>query len=132
MFKNNIYTNSSLPGTDIANPEGGDIINTIQKLIYISRDIQMSYNINNLHSRIKTLYSDEIKQILFHLDLIKVSIDINYKFSEMPIPIRIYRQKLITLILDIQDLLISVINKNDTLIRKYSSYIAATVTAMSL
>lgn len=121
---------NSFQKLNILNIEGGDIMDTLKKLQYITDDLRKSYDIPHLYSRVETLYAAEIKDIIKQLDLIKSLIDIEYKLSDAPIVMQNLRKYIVSLICDTQDLYVNVLNKNDGLIKKYNSYIIETLNNM--
>lgn len=122
---------NSFKKIDILNKEGGDIMKTIQKLQYITEDIRKSYDIPHLYSRVEALHAAEIKEIIKQLNFIKSYIDIEYKFTDIPRSMSKFRELLICLIMDTQDLYKNVLNKNDGLIKKYNSYIFETLISIN-
>jgi hypothetical protein len=129
---NYISNRNSFKKVDILNREGGDYMDIIYKLQSITEDIKKSYDIPHLYSRVEVLHAAEIEAIFKQLDFMKVCIDIEYKFMDMPINIINFREILICLMMDIQDLYKNVLNKNDGLIKKYNLYIRETLRSITI
>lgn len=131
MISCTTYNRNTFQKIDILDIKGGDIMDTLKKLQYIAEDIRKSYDIPHLYNRVEVLHAAEIKEIIKKLDSAKAIIDIEYKFKDMPKNISIFRQMLVRLILDNQDLYKNVLNKSNALIRKYNSYILDTLNAIN-
>ncbi|MDU3776270.1 MAG: hypothetical protein E7G47_13755 [Clostridium perfringens] len=102
-------------------------MDTLNKLQYITYDIRKSYDIPHLYSRVETLHAVEIKKVIKQLDLIKSSIDIDIKLRGASTSMYNFRNHIIRLILDTQELHINTINKNNSLIKKYNTSIIETL-----
>lgn len=127
MMRFNNCNNQSLQKINILDIEGGDIMDTLNKLQYITYDIRKSYDIPHLYSRVETLHAVEIKKVIKQLDLIKSSIDIDIKLRGASTSMYNFRNHIIRLILDTQELHINTINKNNSLIKKYNTSIIETL-----
>lgn len=127
MMRFNNCNKQSLQKINILDIEGGDIMDTLNKLQYITYDIRKSYDIPHLYSRVETLHAVEIKKVIKQLDLIKSSIDIDIKLRGASTSMYNFRNHIIRLILDTQELHINTINKNNSLIKKYNTSIIETL-----
>lgn len=132
MISCTTYNRNTFQKIDILDIKGGDIMDTLKKLQYITDDIRKSYDIPHLYSRVETLHAAEIKEMIKQLDLIKSSIDIEGKLRGSSIAMDNLREYIVSLIYYTQELYVNVLNKKDDLIKKYNSYIVETLRDLAI
>lgn len=132
MISCTTYNRNTFQKIDILDIKGGDIMDTLKKLQYITDDIRKSYDIPHLYSRVEALHAAEIKKIIKQLDLIKSDIDLASKLRGSSISMDNLRNYIVSLMDDTQDLYVNVLNEKDDLIKKYNSYIVKTLEYLAI
>lgn len=103
------------------------IFSYLNELKQISADIKRNSYIYNLYSRVDALFFDKIETINKRLITVKTVFDKNWRLKNIPTEIEIFRLNLVCLINFTNNLNISVVKKDNSLINKYNELIIETL-----